>query len=216
MDLSHIVNNLHEKYDRGKARLKENLPEYLNMSVSDAAKAACKTFMENKDRDIRDIAKDLSDKYGPAVKYNKSLIISEIAAPLGAAGLAYLCHTAGMNEYVSSIGGGIAGNYISAVAAFNLSWYFLNKGRYRNNISAFFKDSIEIMLKELAPALVQYGWQTLITALLVYNGTKDWKAAFYASLISEIIFIPGSNIANYRIMKEHSDDGSITEDTIEK
>lgn len=152
---------------------------------------------------LTDIVKKLYSKYKSDVKYNTSLILSEIAAPFGAAGIAYMGDTINLNHYVSSIGGGITGNYVSAVATFVAAWYFLNKKVYKNNIGKFAKEMSEIILKNLPPAAVSYIVYSPIAAGFTYLGSEPEKSAFYASILSSAIFIAGSNIINQRIISKY-------------
>ena len=81
----------------------------------------------------------LYQKYKSNIKYNTSLILSEIVAPFGAAAGAYILNRLDLNNYLSSSIGGLIGNYISAVVTFGTAWYVLNRGSYSNKTIKFFQ-----------------------------------------------------------------------------
>lgn len=148
--------------------------------------------------------KNFVQKYKSNIKYNTSLILSEIAAPFGSASVAYLFDFYNFNKYLSSGLGGLIGNYISAVATFGASWYLLNRLRYSDNYIKFLKEFGEMTAKNLVPAGISYLLYTPIAAAFTYNSFEPAEAAFYASILSAAIFIVGSNIINQRIIKAHN------------
>ena len=149
------------------------------------------------------IVKNLYHKYKSDIKYNTSLILSEIVAPFGAAAAAYLFYESNLNKYISSGVGGIIGNYISAILTFWAAWYLLNKEVYLKNNTRFFKEIVEIAAKNLVPAGISYLVYIPISAGFIYYNFTPPKSAFYASILSAVIFIVGSNIINQRIIKLH-------------
>lgn len=145
----------------------------------------------------------LYKKYTSDIKYNTSLIISEIAAPLGAASIAYISDNIGMGKYFSSVAGGIAGNYFSAVGAFGVSWYLFNR-KYYDTLNNFAKEYAEIILKNLIPAAASYLFLYIpIAAGFTYHGSTPSSAALYASILSAAAFFVGSNIINQKIIRKH-------------
>ena len=145
----------------------------------------------------------LSQKYKSNINYNSSLVLSEIFAPFGSAAGAYAFTRLNLNNYLSSSIGGVAGNYISAVAVFGTAWYLFNRKWYSGNARKFFKDFGEMTAKNLVPAALSYLLFTPISLWLAYETFKPDEAAFYASILSALIFIGGSNIANQRIIKSY-------------
>ena len=149
------------------------------------------------------IVKNLCNKYKSDIKYNTSLILSEIVAPFGAAVAAYLSYESNLNKYASSAVGGIIGNYVSASLIFWTAWHLLNKEVYLKNNTRFFREILEMAAKNLVPAAISYLVYFPISIGFTYYNFTPPKAAFYASILSALIFIGGSNIANQRIIKSY-------------
>ena len=147
----------------------------------------------------------LYQKYKSDVKYNSSLILSEVAAPIGSSAGAYIFDAAKLNNYVSSIAGGIIGNYVFAVSTFGASWYLFNKNVYAGNIKKFAKELSEMALKNLAPAAVSYIIYIPIATAFTSAGIKPAESAFYASILSAAFFIAGSNVVNKRVIQQYRD-----------
>jgi hypothetical protein len=152
---------------------------------------------------ITDLVKNLYDKYRSDIKFNTSLILSEIAAPIGSAALAYFCDYINFGDYTSSIAGGITGHYLSAVATFSASWYLLNKNRYSSKFKEYVKDCTEITIKNLPPAIISYIIYAPIAGLITYLDAKPAVSAFFASVSSAAIFMAGSNVVNQRIIRKN-------------
>lgn len=154
---------------------------------------------------LQSIVQNLYNKYKSDVKFNTSLILSEVAAPFGAAAVAYVANTSNLNDYISSVAGGIIGNYVSAVATFGTAWYFFNKESYRNKIKTFAKETGEILLKNLPPAAISFALFSPIAAGFTYYGSEPERASFYASLLSAALFIGGSNLMNQGVIGKYRD-----------
>ena len=146
---------------------------------------------------------DFVRKYKSNIKYNTSLVLSEIVAPFGSFAGAYLFDVNNFNRYFSSGAGGLIGNYVSAVITFGTAWYLLSRERYSQTMK-FFKEWGEITVKNLIPAGISYLIYSPIAVGLTYKGIEPAEAAFYASILSAAIFIAGSNIINQRIIKSHN------------
>ena len=147
---------------------------------------------------------DFVRKYKSNIKYNTSLVLSEIVAPFGSFAGAYLFDVNNFNRYFSSGAGGLIGNYVSAVITFGTAWYLLNWNVYSNNSTKFFKEFGEMTAKNLVPAGISYLVYSPIAAAFTYKSFEPAEAAFYASILSAAIFIAGSNIINQRIIKSHN------------
>lgn len=146
------------------------------------------------------IIKNLYTRYKSDVKYNTALILSEIIAPWGAAVGAYLTHSLGASNYASSVGGGLVGNYISAAITFVSAWYFFNREQYQNRGGTFIRESGEILLKNLPPVALSYVLYSPLAAGFAYLGVSPSHAALYASIVSGLLFIVGSNVVNQRVI----------------
>lgn len=148
------------------------------------------------------IVNNLCQKYASDIKFNTSLILSEIAAPFGSGASAYVASSLGLDDYTSSVAAGLLGNYVSAVAVFGTAWYLFNRNKYKGKIRDYFKETAGILVKNIAPATASYALYAPIAAAFT-----DWagpsRAAFYASIASSLLFIVGSNILNQRVIGKY-------------
>lgn len=155
---------------------------------------------------LTDIIKKNYQKYmsNVIVKYNISLILSDMAALIGAMGLAYVSNKFGAGEYVSGIVGGIAGNYVSAVTTFGAAWYLFNRKKYSGQFKEYIKNWGEIIYKNLPPAAISYLIYMPIAYAAIFLGAGPTISSGIASFGCEAIFLLGSNLINRDTLRKYN------------